>query len=307
MDRTRAAHWQEAWAKAGIATGQRVAGHRKFYALVAYPGTSGFLHVGHFRGYAYADPLIRYHRMLGESVLFPFGIHASGLPAVTFAQRVAEGDPALRQQLDDHGVSAEERQRLEDPEAAARFLGEEYRKILRSIGALLDETTYLTTVDNDYRAFIRWQFRTLRKQGAVGQGAYFSSFCPVCGPVAVDPSETDLSSGGDAEVVRYTTVPFRLEDGRVLLAATLRPETVYGVTNLWLHPGAPLAVWHHGSGTFLVTKAGADRLVEQHGGHLGHEVPTSDLIGREVEVPFIHRSVPILAGGSSTLRSGPAS
>ncbi len=294
MESARVLHWQEAWARAGLATGQRSPSRRKFYALVAYPGTSGFLHVGHIRGLLYADALHRYHRMLEEAVLFPFGIHASGLPAVTFAQRVQARDPSIVRQLEDAGVPSSEWAGLEDPEAAARFLGESYRAALRSVGILVDATTYLTTIDDDYRAFIRWQFRALERTQSLVRGTYSSSVCPVCGPVAVDPSETDLSSGGDAELLKFATVPFRLDDGRVLLAATLRPETVYGVTNLWLAPAETLVVWHHGQESFLVARPGGERLVEQHGGHLGHEVLSAELVGREVEVPFRRTRVPIL-------------
>jgi leucyl-tRNA synthetase len=294
MDLERARRWQEAWARAGLATGRRVPGRGKFYALIAYPGTSGFFHVGHLRAFAYADALHRYHRMRGEEVLFPFGIHASGLPAVTWSQKVKDREEFTVRQLREEGVPAEEWARLEDPETAARFLGETYRRVLRSIGALVDETTYLTTVDEDYRAFIRWQFRALKDAGSLVQGTYFASVCPVCGPVAVDPSETDLSSGGNAEVVRFTTVPFRLEDGRILLTATLRPETVYGVTNLWVSPGETLSVWHHGSESYLVARPAAERLVEQHGGRVGHTVPAAELVGRTVAVPLRGGSVPIL-------------
>ncbi len=294
MDPAAARRWQEVWARVGVATGRRVPGRAKFFALNAYPGTSGFLHVGHLRGYAYADALHRYHRMRGEQVFFPFGIHASGLPAVTWAQKVRDRDDFTLDQLREEGVPPEEWARLEDPEAAARFLGESYRRVLRSIGVLVDETTYVTTVDDDYRAFIRWQFRALKETGSIVQGAYFASACPVCGPVAVDPSETDLSAGGEAEVIRYSTVPFRLEDGRVLLTATLRPETVYGVTNLWVALGESLSVWHHGSTSYLVSRTAAERLVEQHGGRVGHSVRAPDLVGHRVEVPLRGGTVPIL-------------
>jgi leucyl-tRNA synthetase len=198
------------------------------------------------------------------------------------------------QQLDDGKVPPEERDRLEDPEYAARFLGESYRSVLQSIGVLFDPTTYVTTVDEDYRAFIRWQFRALERSKVLVRGTYTTSVCPVCGPVAVDPSETDLSTGGDAELLKFSTVPFRLDDGRILLAATLRPETVYGVTNLWLAPRETLVVWHQGPHAFLVARAGGERLVEQHGGHLGHEVAAADLVGRTVEVPLRGIQVPIL-------------
>lgn len=295
MDSRSAQRWQEAWARAGLATGRRESGRAKFYALIAYPGASGFLHVGHLRSYAYADALHRYHRALGESVLFPFGLHASGIPAVAWSRRVKARDPVVVQSLEDAGVPPPVWPALEDPEGAARFLGDEYRRLLPRIGALVDEGTFLTTIDDDYQRFVQWQLRALHSAGDVVQGSYFASVCPVCGPVAVDPSETDLDSGGDAEVVRFILVPFRLDDGRTLLAATLRPETVYGVTNLWLRPEEELVVWHRGPAENLVSRPGAERLVEQQGGHLGHAVPASQLLGRTVHVPLTGEVVPILA------------
>jgi leucyl-tRNA synthetase len=313
MDPASALRWQEAWAQAGLATGRREPGRGKFFALIAYPGTSGFLHVGHLRSYAYADALHRYHRALGEAVLFPFGVHASGLPAVTWSQKVKDGDATVLQSLEDAGVPRADWPPLEEPENAARFLGDEYRRVLRRMGALIDDGTYLTTIDDDYRAFVQWQLRTLHAAGAVVQGTYFASVCPVCGPVAVDPSETDLSSGGDAEVTRFTTVPFRMEDGRTLLAATLRPETVYGVTNLWVAPDGELVVWHRGTDEFLVARAGAEHLVAQHGGRVGRSVPVSELLSRRARVPLGGGMVPILAStlvdpgvGSGVVMSVPA-
>ncbi|HTT16039.1 MAG TPA: class I tRNA ligase family protein [Thermoplasmata archaeon] len=289
------ARWQEAWRAAGLASASRRAGRRKFYALNAYPGPSGFLHAGHLRGYAYLDVLARYHRMLGEEVFLPFGIHASGLPAVAWAQKLRDGDTTVLRQLDQAGVDAAERRRLEEPEEVARFFARNYRDVLERFGVLVDRASVLTTIDDDYRAFVRWQMRALAARGAVGQGTHYASVCPVCGPVAVDAAETDLAEGGDAEVVAFTTVPFVLEDGRILLAATLRPETVFGVTNLWLPPGGHLLAWHHRDLVFLVGPAAAERLVEQHGGKVGHSVDVSELLGREARAPLTGHHVPVLA------------
>jgi leucyl-tRNA synthetase len=313
MERTREAHWQEAWRNAGLATARRVPGREKFYAVVAYPGSSGFLHLGHLRGLAYADALHRFHRMRGRQVFFPTGTHASGLPAVTFAQKVALRDASTVAQLRLQGVPESEWPGLEDPATAARFLGQTYLQVFRSFGLLIDESAYVTTVDEDYQAFIRWQFGRLERAGMLVQGPYFASVCPVCGPVSVDPSETDLSQGGEAEWVQYTLVPYQLADGRILLTATLRPETVYGVTNLWVHPSEPLVVWHQGDHAFLVSRTGGELLVEQHGGRLGHEVPADHLIGQTVKVPLTGADVPVLAStlvdptrGSGVVMSVPA-
>ncbi|MCI4346915.1 MAG: class I tRNA ligase family protein, partial [Thermoplasmata archaeon] len=295
MEPEREKHWQEVWRAAGLSRAVRVPRRAKFYAVHTYPGTSGLLHLGHLRGLVLTDALLRYHRMMGRQVFFPEGTHASGLPAVTFAQKVKQRDTALVQSLMAHGVPEAELAPLEEPEEAARFLGQSYLEVHRRMGFLVDESAHVTTIDEDYRAFIRWQFGALAARGALREGPYLASVCPVCGPVSVDPSETDLASGGDAEAVRYTAIPFPLEDGGELLAATLRPETVYGVTNLWIPPREPLVVWHHGPRNFLVSRDAGGRLVEQHGGHVGREVPTTELVGRTVKVPFTNLEVPVLA------------
>lgn len=312
MEPSRAAAWQKAWAEAELASGRREPGRRKFYALNAYPGPSGFFHVGHLRAYAYLDAVGRFRRMNGEQVLLPFGVHASGLPAVAWAQKVRDRDPVVLAQLREAGADGREIELQEDPEHVAQYFLNAYHRVLERLGVLVDPATLLTTVDEDYRAFVRWQFRTLGARGALVQATHYASVCPVCGPVAVDPTETDLTSGGDAEVVRYSTVPFALDDGRVLLAATLRPETVYGVTNLWLSP-APLVTWHHAERTYLVGRPGAARLVDQHGGKIGHEVPPGELVGRTVRVALTGGRVPILespvvdpAVGTGVVMSVPA-
>ncbi|HKV90251.1 MAG TPA: class I tRNA ligase family protein [Thermoplasmata archaeon] len=313
MDRAAESHWQRAWESAHLSEASVDGQREKFFAIIAYPGSSGFLHLGHLRGLVLADLLHRYHRMAGRAVFFPMGTHASGLPAVTFAQKVHQRDPRTIASLQAQGVPESEWPTLEDPVTAARFLGRTYLDVCRSLGILVDERAYCTTVDDDYQAFIRWQFRRLHALGALRQGPHYASYCPVCGPVSVDPSETDLSRGGGAETVVYTTVPFALDDGRILLAATLRPETVYGVTNLWLPPSGGLAVWHHQDRGYLVSPSAATRLVEQHGGRVGHVVDVGELVGRSVEVPLRGSKVPILlsalvdpAVGTGVVMSVPA-
>ena len=41
-------------------------------------------------------------------------------------------------------------------------------------------------------------------------------------------------------------VKFNLDDTYVLPVATLRPETIYGVTNLWINPHVKYVVAHVG-------------------------------------------------------------
>ncbi|MCG7844857.1 MAG: class I tRNA ligase family protein, partial [Methanomassiliicoccales archaeon] len=62
--------WQERWYSAGINEVEND-GRPKFMLIFAYPGVTGYLHVGHMRGYTYVDAIGRYKRLEGFNVMFP--------------------------------------------------------------------------------------------------------------------------------------------------------------------------------------------------------------------------------------------
>lgn len=285
--------WEARWraAKLGEAPSSRTG--PKYFLIFAYPGTSGFMHLGHFRGYSYADAFARYHRLKGERVFFPFGAHASGLPSVTFADRVSRRDPDIMSGLAERGVGEERLAELAQPEGAARYLGETYWTALERLGFLMDRRAYVTTIDPDYQQFIRWQFQRLRAGGHLVQKPHYAPFCPKSGPVSVDPSETDLSKGGNAEIIVYTALPFELEDGRRLLAATLRPETVFGATNVWLPESGDLTEWRFQGRTHLLSASGAQKMVDQVGGEIGGTQPVAGLLGSHVTAPLTGERLPL--------------
>jgi len=69
--------WQERWYSARINEVDND-GRPKFMLIFAYPGVTGYLHVGHMRGYTYVDAIGRYKRLEGYNVMFPVGTHATG-------------------------------------------------------------------------------------------------------------------------------------------------------------------------------------------------------------------------------------
>ncbi|MDG6220359.1 MAG: class I tRNA ligase family protein, partial [Candidatus Thermoplasmatota archaeon] len=99
--------WQRRWAEAKLGEAEPCQ-KPKFFLIFAYPGVSGYLHVGHMRGFTYSDVICRYKRMRGFNVLFPVGSHATGNVSVTFAKKVRDGDPAWLQYLRDNGCPEDE-------------------------------------------------------------------------------------------------------------------------------------------------------------------------------------------------------
>ena len=86
--------WQKQWFEEKIQEATRN-NENKFFIHFAYPGVSGYLHVGHMRGFTYCDIIARYKKMKGFDVFFPAGFHASGNPSIGFAKKVERKDKTM--------------------------------------------------------------------------------------------------------------------------------------------------------------------------------------------------------------------
>src|SRR5688572_18928240 len=113
--------WLERWDRSRVYDAARgSASDKKFFLHFAYPGISGYLHVGHLRGFTYSDVFCRYKRMTGHRVLFPAGFHASGIPSVGLARKVERGDPDTLEYLARNGCPPEQIPKLRDPQEVVR-------------------------------------------------------------------------------------------------------------------------------------------------------------------------------------------
>lgn len=117
---------------------------------------------------------------------------------------------------------------------------------LKNYGAHIDfRRTFVTTdVNPFYDSFVRWQFELLKERGKIMFGKRHTIFSPKDGQPCMDH---DRSSGEGVGPQEYTLVKMKFVDQVpkklasvkapiFLVAATLRPETMYGQTNCWLHP-----------------------------------------------------------------------
>ncbi|HDO19709.1 MAG TPA: leucine--tRNA ligase [Thermoplasmatales archaeon] len=291
--------WQSRWFKEKIYEAIKREGDKKFFIHFAYPGVSGYLHVGHMRGFTYADIIARYKRMRGYSVLFPAGFHASGIPSVGFAKKVERGDPNTIRMLRENGCSDETIEKLKNPIEIVNFFSKIYvEEYWKRFGFLIDYSRLMSTISEGYKRFIQWQFLKLNERGLLIKKTHFAPFCPNCGPVAVDKSETDISKGGEAQILEFVVIKFRMEDGTILPAATLRPETIFGVTNMWLNPDVEYEKIKVGEEIWICSPEAVNKLSYQFDNleRTGERIKGSELIGRFCTVPLVNRDVPILSG-----------
>ena len=287
--------WQERWEKEGVYKTSIDKSKPKFFMIFAYPGVSGFLHVGHMRGYTYTDVITRYKRMRGYNVLFPVGVHASGNIAIAFYQKVKNKDPKWIEYLKENGATDEDLNKMTSPEAVVDYFVNVYvNEYWKKFGFLADWKRFTCTIYPEYNKFIQWQFRKLKEKGLIVQKPYYATFCPKCGPVAVDPSQTDISKGGNAEKQEFTLLKFKMGDV-YLIAATLRPETVYGQTNMWVRPDITYVKIKVGDEIWVVSREAAEKLKYQKEGiEIVGEVKGEELIGKKALAPGVNREIIIL-------------
>jgi len=302
--------WQRKWAEAKIFQPEPDA-REKFFITIPYPYLNGNLHAGHTRTFTIGDVIARYRRMLGCNVLFPMGFHATGTPIVGLAELIQKKDPeTIRVYNLLHGIPLGVLETIQTPEQIVEYFSREAEAAMKSIGFSIDWRRRFTTTDPHYKKFITWQFNLLHGKGKVVKGAHPVRWCPNDqNPV----EDHDILRGEDATIIEYTLIKFRL-DSDILPCATLRPETVFGVTNLWVNPKNHHVRIKVNDETWIVSNEAYEKLkfTDKKVELLG-DADAGELIGKKVKNPVTGSLVPVLpasfvspANGSGIVMSVPA-
>jgi leucyl-tRNA synthetase len=285
------------WQEAGLHEADPDPGRESFFATYPYSYMNAVPHIGHAYTMARTDFMARFQRMLGKNTLFPFAYHVTGTPIVAAAQRIREGDRDQIDQLLDQGVPEDEIEAFEDPEHWIDYFPEQWKTDAEDLGLMIDWRRDFHTTDLNpyYDAFIRWQFRRLKEDGLVRRGEH---------PVVWDPEEESVLSDhdrreGEGESPQeHALVKLRDPDsGRLLLAATLRPETMFGQTNVWIDPEETYVEIAVDDEQWVI----ADPVVDTFGYQFdlertGETWTGRELVGLDVEAPATDRTIPVLPG-----------
>jgi leucyl-tRNA synthetase len=267
----------------------------KYLVTVAYPYPNSPQHIGHGRTYTLADVHARYKRMRGYNVLFPMGFHYTGTPILAMSRRLASGDKDLYNTFRNiYGVPPEIMKTFDEPANIARFFHQEIKDGMKEMGFSIDWRREFTTIDLAFSKFVSWQFSILKKKGLIIQGSHPVGWCPRDqNPV----SQHDTLGDIEPNFIEYTLIKFSLHDTYVLPVATLRPETVYGVTNLWINPQVKYVAARIWKGEKLMWIISRDAVIKlEHQGHkvnIDHEIDGLELVGEYVINPITQNRLPI--------------
>ena len=83
----------------------------------------------------------------------------------------------------------------------------------------------------------------------------------------------------------------------ILPAATFRPETIYGITNMWINPDATYVEADVNGENWIISQEAAEKLKEQEKKvQVKRVFKGKELIGKTFENPITKRKFPILPG-----------
>ncbi len=240
----------EKWEKSGAFKPKMIEGKKPFTIVMPPPNITGQLHVGHALDEMPQDVLIRYHRMKGDPTLWVPGTdHA----AIATEVKVVE---ALRKEgLTKQALGREKfLSRVWDwrDEYGGRIV-----KQLRKLGVSCDWSRERFTMDAGLSKAVRETFVRLYEKGLIYRGLRMINWCPDCRSALSDAEVEYVETNSFLWHIRYP-----MADGRDIIVATTRPETMLGDTAVCVNP---------------------------------NDERYTDIIGKFVTLPLVNRQIPIVA------------
>ncbi|XP_051534257.1 leucine--tRNA ligase, cytoplasmic-like [Myxocyprinus asiaticus] len=147
---------------------------------------------------------------------------------------------------------------------------------LKKMGLKVDwRRSFITTdVNPYYDSFVRWQYITLRERKKIKFGKRYTIYSPKDGQPCMDHDRQTGEGVGPQEytlikmkiVEPYPTKLSTLKGKNVfLVAATLRPETMFGQTNCWIRPDMKYIVFEVASGDLFISTQRSARNMSYQG------------------------------------------
>ncbi len=287
--------WQQRWAGARIFESD-VSAREPYFVTVAFPYVNAPLHIGHIRTYGTADVLARYKRMRGLNVLFPMGFHATGTPILAFAKRLRNRDAELVAELKLFHIGDQAIAQMTDPLFIANYFVKDIEYGMHRAGLSIDWRRKFVSIDPQFSRFIEWQFGILNSKGYLVKGRHPVGWCPnENNAVGMHDTKHDVEPDIESEL----SIKFRVEgEEAFLLCTTYRPETLFGVTNIFVNKDIEYTLCRINDEhiPYYISKAASKSLSFQLKIEAIKDVPGSELLKKRGINPINSEPVPVLPG-----------
>jgi len=291
--------WQKKWEEKRAFEPKIDKKREKFFFTTPYPYISGSLHIGQGRAIVESDIYCRYKRMSGFNVLFPMAFHITGTPVLGFAAAIKNNDSEKIAEYESYvGSYIKNKERVKkivrsfsDPQRIVDFFIPKMIGEYKQLGVGVDWSRSFNSGDVEHQQLISWQFHKYIELGYLMKGKYPILYSPE-DESAMGEDDIKEADSNPVEKIEFNLLKFRFKD-KFLVAATLRPETVFGQTNLWINPDIKYVEIETDKEVWIISKECAEKLKYQR--EIKERGFTKEkLIGKYVIAPMINRKIIIL-------------
>ena len=241
------------WEEGGYFHTKAEEGKKPFTIVMPPPNVTGQLHMGHAMDATLQDTLIRFKRMQGYAALWVPGTDHAGIAT----QIKVEEELRKKEGLSRHDLGREKF--LERVWDWKHKYGNRIVEQQKKLGSSCDWQRARFTMDEGCSKAVREVFVSLYEKGLIYKGSRIVNWCPHCVTALSDAEVEYVDKPGKLWHLKYPIVG---EEGRYVIVATTRPETMLGDSGVAVNPNDP-----------------------RYG----------DLVGKKCLLPLMDRQIPIVA------------
>ena len=217
----------EMWEHNGCFEGRRDPDKKPFTIVMPPPNVTGQLHMGHAMDCTLQDILTRFKRMQGYAALWVPGTDHAGIAT----QIKVEEELRTKEGLSRYDLGREKF--LERVWDWKHKYGNRIVEQQKKLGSSCDWSRSRFTMDEGLSRAVRHVFVSLYKKGLIYKGSRIINWCPNCVTALSDAEVEYQDKPGNFWHIRY---PIQGEEGRYVIVATTRPETMLGDTGVAVNP-----------------------------------------------------------------------
>jgi valyl-tRNA synthetase len=217
------------WEAEGAFAADTNSNAKPYTIMMPPPNVTGSLHMGHALTFTLQDVLIRYERMRGRDALWQPGTDHAGIATQMVVER----------QLEAQGIHRSDLGRQEFIKRVWEWKAESGGTItrqLRRLGASPDWAKERFTMDEGLNRAVRKVFVELYRQGLMYRDKRLVNWDTKFHTAISDLEVEQREVKGHLWHFKY---PIEGEEGRFIVVATTRPETMLGDSGIAVHPDDP--------------------------------------------------------------------
>jgi len=213
--------WMDFWEKEKIYAFDPESKAQIYSVDMPPPTVSGNMHLGHAFSYAQQDFVIRFQRMLGKNVFYPFGTDDNGLATERMIEKMKN-------------VKGQFMKRKEFVDLCLKTLEEirpDFIYDWKRIGISADYNIFYTTIDEHSQKISQRSFLDLYKMGRIYRKRAPFIWCPECQTAIAQVEMKDSPREGKLVYMKFDT-----SLNKQITIATTRPELLPACVAIHIHP-----------------------------------------------------------------------